>query len=54
MMKTTRVHINSIGAALMSMTLASILALMGQECFAGMVLTGGMGLAISFAEKKIE
>lgn len=48
-MRFTRVHVNSMGAAATGIVAGCIMAALGHECFAGMIVTGALGLAINFA-----
>lgn len=45
----TRIHVNAMGAALVGIVAGCIMAAIGKECFAGMIVTGALGLAINFA-----
>ena len=50
-MKLTKLHVNSIGVLAFGSILASVLAVVGHECFASSIFAGSLGLAINFAEK---
>ena len=50
-MRHTKLHTNSVYVASLGLVLGTLLAILGQECFAGMVVTGALGLAINFADK---
>lgn len=50
-MRFTRLHINALAVLFIGTASAIVLVTLGENCLAGNLFAGSLGLAIGFAEK---